>query len=42
MVERERDLVVVGAGFGGLTTAALAAHDGLDVLVLEGHARPGR
>ena len=26
---------------GGLTAAALAARDGLDVLVAEGHTRPG-
>ena len=35
------DVVVVGAGIGGLTAAALAAHDGLDTLVLEAHNRPG-
>ena len=35
------DLAVVGAGIGGLTTAALAAHDGLSTVVLEAHNRPG-
>jgi C-3',4' desaturase CrtD len=35
------DLIVIGAGIGGLTAAALAAHDGLDTLVLEAHDRPG-
>jgi C-3',4' desaturase CrtD len=35
------DLVVIGAGIGGLTAAALAAHDGFQVLVLERHTRPG-
>jgi len=35
------DLLVVGSGFGGLTAAALAAHSGLDVLLLERHTRPG-
>ncbi len=35
------DLIVVGAGLGGLTAAALAAAEGLEVLVLEAHTRPG-
>src|SRR6266540_3374454 len=35
------DVIVVGAGIGGLTTAALLAHDGYRVLVLEGHIEPG-
>lgn len=35
------DLVVIGAGIGGLTAAALAAHDGLRTVVLEAHNRPG-
>jgi C-3',4' desaturase CrtD len=35
------DVVVIGAGIGGLTAAALGAAEGLDVLVLEGHTRPG-
>jgi C-3',4' desaturase CrtD len=35
------DIIVVGAGIGGLTTAALLAHDGYRVLVLEGHIEPG-
>jgi C-3',4' desaturase CrtD len=33
--------VVVGAGVGGLTTAALLARAGLDVTVLESHIYPG-
>lgn len=35
------DLIVVGAGIGGLTAAALAAQAGLATLVLEAHNRPG-
>jgi phytoene dehydrogenase-like protein len=34
-------VVVVGAGVGGLTTAALLARSGLDVTVLEAHVYPG-
>ncbi|MGE0543910.1 MAG: phytoene desaturase family protein [Dehalococcoidia bacterium] len=40
-MSRSYDVVVVGAGIGGLTAAALAAHDGLETLVLEAHNRPG-
>ena len=36
-----RDVIVIGAGIGGLTAAALAAHEGARVLVLEAHNRPG-
>ena len=32
---------MVGAGIGGLTTAALLAKAGLDVTVLEAHVYPG-
>ena len=33
--DHEVDVVVVGSGFGGMTTALRAAHHGLDVVVLE-------
>lgn len=35
------DAIVIGAGVGGLTAAALLARDGWRVLVLEGHIEPG-
>lgn len=35
------DVIVVGAGVGGLTAAALLARDGYRVLALEGHIAPG-
>lgn len=34
-------IVVIGAGIGGLTTAALLAKAGVDVTVLEAHVYPG-
>ncbi len=34
-------VIVIGAGVGGLTTAALLARSGLDVTVLEAHVYPG-
>ena len=34
-------IIIIGAGIGGLTTAALLARAGLDVTVLEAHVYPG-
>ena len=34
-------IVVIGAGVGGLTAAALLAKRGFDVTVLEAHVEPG-
>jgi len=35
------DVIVIGAGIGGLTTASFLAKEGLKVLVLEAHIYPG-
>ncbi len=40
-VPERADVVVIGAGMGGLTAAALLSKAGLDVCVLEMDARPG-
>jgi C-3',4' desaturase CrtD len=38
---RHTEVIVIGAGIGGLTTAALLAKDGFKVTVLEGQTYPG-
>lgn len=35
------DAIVIGAGLGGLSAAAMLAHNGLDVLLVERHNVPG-
>lgn len=41
MSKGKKKVLVVGAGFGGLTASALLAHRGWDVTVLEKHSTPG-
>jgi len=41
LVKDRYDVVVVGAGIGGLTAAALLAKRGLQVLLVEQHYLPG-
>lgn len=41
LINRSRRVVVIGAGIGGLTTAALLAHRGYSVLVLDQAIVPG-
>jgi all-trans-retinol 13,14-reductase len=40
-IDSDWDVIVVGAGLGGLSTAAKLAHMGMRVLVLEQHSLPG-
>jgi len=37
----DADIIVIGSGIGGLSAAALLAHDGLDVIVCESHTIAG-
>ena len=39
--DHDHHVIVIGAGIGGLTAAALLAKRGLKVLVIESHDRPG-
>jgi len=41
LIKDRYDVVVVGAGIGGLTSAALLAKKGVEVLVVEQHYMPG-
>ena len=41
LLKSQYDIVVIGAGIGGLTAAALLAKRGIDVLVVEQHCLPG-
>ena len=41
MTEKSYDIIVIGAGCGGLTAAACAAKEGKKVLLLERHNAPG-
>ena len=38
---RNYDVIVIGAGLGGLSAATYLAREGLDVLLLERHVVPG-
>ena len=40
-VKQKYDVVVIGAGLGGLSAATMLAHSGLQVLLLERHNVPG-
>ena len=41
MSKKNYDIIVIGAGCGGLTAAACAAKEGKKVLLLERHNTPG-
>jgi phytoene desaturase len=40
-MEKNKRIVIVGAGFGGLSAAALLSKEGFDVTVLEKNNQPG-
>ena len=41
ILQDKYDVIVVGAGIGGITAGALLANKGLSVLVIEQHYLPG-
>jgi len=41
MAKREYDVIVIGAGFGGVVCGALLAKQGLKVIILDKNIRPG-
>ena len=41
VLKSKYEVIVIGAGLGGLTAASLLAKRGLDVLVIEHHNLPG-
>ena len=41
LIKDRYEVIVVGAGIGGLTTAAMLAKRGIDVLLIEQHYMPG-
>ncbi|HUX98979.1 MAG TPA: NAD(P)-binding protein, partial [Candidatus Deferrimicrobium sp.] len=41
VIKDKYDCIIVGAGMGGLTAAALLAHKGVDTLLIEQHYLPG-
>lgn len=40
-IDQEYDAVIIGSGMGGMSTAALLANDGYNVLILEQALHPG-
>ena len=41
MAQHDYDVIIIGAGIGGLTAGALLANRGMKVLVVEQHGKPG-
>ena len=38
---KDKNVIIIGSGFGGLAAAALLAHDGYNVTVIEKNEQPG-